>query len=76
MSSMDELSATNEEMFSDDDVSALAKKAIARIIADAASGRSNEVAEVVEACIRHSSIKQIRTLKWLLSQQDLERPDP
>ena len=75
MSSEDDRKAISEEMFSDDDVRALAKKATARIIADAAAGRSNEVADVVETCIRYSSIKQIRKLKWLLDQQDLERPD-
>jgi len=78
MSSMDDRVATNEEMFSDEDVRNLAKKAVARLVADAKSGRLNEnreLAEVIEGCIRHSSIKQIRDLKWLLQQQELERPD-
>ena len=74
MSSMDDRRATNEEMFSDDDVRTLAKKAVARLIADAAAGRSNELADVIEACIRRSPINLIRDLKWLLGQQELERP--
>lgn len=78
MSSMDDRKATNEEMFSDDDLRALAKKALARLVADAKSGRldkNKELVEVIENCIRHSSINQIRDLKWLLQQQELERPD-
>lgn len=78
MSSMDDLAAINEELFSDDDVRALARKAVARLVADAKSGqldKNRELAEVIEACIRHSSIRQIRTLKWTLEQQELNRPD-
>jgi hypothetical protein len=78
MSSMDDRTATSEEMFSDDDIRDLARKAVARLIADAKSGRldqGRELVDVLEGCICQSSINRIRDLKWLLQQQELERPD-
>lgn len=77
-SSMDDRTATDEEMFTDDMVCDLARKAISRLVADAKSGRldqNRELAEVVEACIRNTKIGPLRDLKWLLAQQELTRPD-
>jgi hypothetical protein len=75
---MDDRTATDEEMFTDDMVCDLARKAISRLVADAKSGRldqNRELAEVVEACIRNTKIGPLRDLKWLLAQQELTRPD-
>jgi len=77
MDSMKRRDAENETIFSDRDVAGLAARAVSRLIADAKSGRleqNRELADVIEGCIRHSSIKVIRDLKLLLDQQDLERP--
>jgi hypothetical protein len=56
----------------------LAKKAIRRLLADYKSGRledNAELAEAIAACIRESNEQQLRSLEWLLAQQELERPD-
>jgi hypothetical protein len=53
-------------------------KAVNRLIADAEAKRllqNKELAETIAVCIRHTALPQLRNLKWLLAQQDVERPD-
>ena len=53
-------------------------KAVNRLIADVEAKRlleNKELAEVIAACIRETASDQLQTLKWLLAQQELERPD-
>ena len=55
-----------------------AVKAVNRLIADVEAKRlleNKELAEVIAACIRETASDQLQTLKWLLAQQELERPD-
>ena len=56
----------------------LAVKAVNRLIADVEAKRllqNKELAEVIAACIRETASDQLQALKWLLAQQELERPD-
>ena len=56
----------------------LADRAVNELIDDAASGilkQNRELAEIIMGCIRETSMKRLRTLKWLLNQRALERPD-
>ena len=68
----------NEEVFNAEERQALAVKAVNRLIADVEAKRlldDKELAEAVAVCIRETALPQLRTLKWLLEQQELERPD-
>jgi hypothetical protein len=59
----------------------LAVKAVNRLIADAEAKRvmeNKELTEAIAACIREAGERRLRTLKWLLEeeeQEELERPD-
>lgn len=56
----------------------LADRAVNELIEDSESGRirtNRELAEVIMGCIRNTSYDQLETLKWLLNQRALERPD-
>jgi hypothetical protein len=78
MDSLSRRAAMNAETYSDDEIRALARKAIGRLIMDVRSVRlagNAELAESICRCICKSDIRQIRHLKWLLEQQELERPD-
>jgi hypothetical protein len=66
------------EVFSAEERRAPAIKAVSRLIVDAEIKRlleNKELAEVIAVCIRETSERQLRTLKFLLEQQGLERPD-
>jgi hypothetical protein len=66
------------EVFSAEERRALAIKAVSRLIVDAETKRlleNKELAEVIAVCIRETNERQLRTLKLLLEQQGLERPD-
>ncbi len=66
------------EVFSAEERDALAIKAVSRLIVDAETKRlleNKELAEVIAVCIRETGERQLRTLKFLLEQQGLERPD-
>jgi hypothetical protein len=79
----------NEEVFTAEEKRELAVKAVNRLIADAEESASfrrfvipdarlrenKELAETIAVCIRESALPQLQTLKWLLAQQELERPD-
>ena len=70
----------SQEPLSGESRKALAKKAIRRLLADYMSGSvesvgNEELAEAIAACIRESGEQQLRSLEWLLSQQELERPE-
>jgi hypothetical protein len=71
----------NEEVFSAEQRRELAVKAVNRLIADAEAKRlleNKELAETIAACIREAGERQLRSLKWLLEeeeQEELERPD-
>jgi hypothetical protein len=67
-----------EPGFSDEERRSLATKAVNRLIADAEAKRlleNKELAEVIAVCIRDTQPKSLRTLKFLLEQQEFERPD-
>jgi hypothetical protein len=59
----------------------LAVKAVNRLIADAEAKRlleNKELAETIAACIGEAGERRLRSLKWLLEeeeQQELERPE-
>lgn len=66
------------EVFSAEERRAPAIKAVSRLIVDAETKRlleNKELAEVIAVCIRETSERQLRTPKFLLEQQGLERPD-
>ena len=68
----------NEEKFTAEERRAIAVKAVNRLIADAEAKRllgNKELAETIAVCIRETALPQLQTLKWLLGQQELERPD-
>ena len=57
---------------------AIAVKAVNRLIADVEAKRlleNKELAERIAVCVRDSTPDKLRTLKWLLERQELERPD-
>ena len=55
----------------------LADRAVTELIDDAKSGRryEPELADIIKACIRKTAGNQLETLKGLLTQRALERPD-
>jgi len=56
----------------------LADRAVTELIDDAKSGRfdtNNELADIIKICIRKTGKTQLETLKGLLNQRALERPD-
>jgi uncharacterized membrane protein YheB (UPF0754 family) len=68
----------SQEVLTAENRNALATKAIRRLLSDYKSGhleQNSELAEAVAACIRESGEQQLRNLEWLLSEQELERPD-
>ncbi len=71
----------NEEVFTAEQRRELAVKAVNRLIADSEAKRlleNKELAETIAACIREADERQLRSLKWLLEeeeQEELERPD-
>jgi hypothetical protein len=74
---MDDRMASNEGMFTDDVMRNCRRKRSIGLSRMPKSRRSNEnrdLAEVIEGCIRHMHTNRIRDLKWLLQQQELERP--
>ena len=65
--------------FTQDDIKALSVRAVNQLIANVENGRllqNKELAEVIAACIRHSGLAQLQTLKGLLDQQELEGVPP
>jgi hypothetical protein len=70
-----------EEVFIEEERRELAVKAVNRLIADAEAKRlleNKELTETIAACIREAGERQLRSLKWLLEeeeQEELERPD-
>jgi hypothetical protein len=69
-----------EEVFTAEERRELALKAVNRLIADAEAKRlleNKELAETIAACIGEAGEPRLRSLKWLLEeeeQQELERP--
>jgi hypothetical protein len=64
-----------KETFSRKERRALADKAVKRLIADAEAKRlleNKELAETIAVCIREAGERQLRALKWLLEEQDIE----
>jgi hypothetical protein len=61
-----------------EEIAKLSVRAVNALIADAEAGRllnNKELAEVIAGCIRHTDAEQLRTLKQLLDQHKLERPE-
>ena len=71
----------NEEVFTEEERRELAVKAVNRLIADAEAKRlpeNKELTETITVCIREAGERHLRTLKWLLEEEELEeleRPD-
>jgi hypothetical protein len=71
----------NEEVFTAEEKHKLAVKAVNRLIADAEARRlveNKELTETIAACIGEAGERRLRSLKWLLEeeeQQELERPE-
>jgi hypothetical protein len=71
----------NEEVFTEKERRELAVKAVNRLIADAEAKRlpeNKELTETIAVCICEAGERHLRTLKWLLEeeeQEELERPD-
>ena len=68
----------NQEAFTAEERRELAVKAVNRLIADAEAKRlleNKELAETITVCISEAGERQLRALKWLLEEQDVERPD-
>jgi hypothetical protein len=60
------------------EVAYLADRAVNELIADAESGQlrqNRELAEILIGCLRKIDPEHLKTLKWLLNQRALERPD-
>ncbi len=60
------------------EIAYLADRAVNELIADSESGRirqNRELAEIIMGCIRETAPRHLETLKWLLNQRALERPD-
>jgi hypothetical protein len=67
----------NEEVFTAEERRELAVKAVNRLIADAEAKRlpeNKELTETIRVCIGEAGEWQLRALKWLLEEQDVERP--
>ena len=66
-----------EEVFNAEERRQLAVKAVNRLIADAEAKRlpeNKELTETITVCIREAGKRQLRALKWLLEEQDVEHP--
>ena len=68
----------NEKLFTNDERRAISVKAVNRLIADIEAKRlpeNKELAEIIAVCIQETASSQLEALKWLMEQQELERPD-
>jgi hypothetical protein len=71
----------NEEVFTAEQRRELAVKAVNRLIADAEAKRlaeNKELTETIAACIGEAGERRLRSLKWLLEEeerQELESPE-
>jgi hypothetical protein len=68
----------NEGVFNAEERRELAVKAVNRLIADAEAKRlleNKELAETIAACIGEAGELRLRALKWLLEEEEQERPD-
>ena len=71
----------NKEEFTTEERRELAVKAVNRLTADAQAKRlleNKELTETIVACIGEADGRRLRTLKWLLEEEELEeleRPD-
>jgi hypothetical protein len=68
----------NQEAFTAEERRELAVKAVNRLIADAEAKRlleNKELTETITVCIREAGERQLRALKWLLEEEEQERPD-
>ena len=68
----------NQEAFTAEERRELAVKAVNRRIADAEAKRlleNKELTETITVCIREAGERQLRALKWLLEEEEQERPD-
>ena len=71
----------NKEEFTTEERRELAVKAVNRLSADAQAKRlleNKELTETIVACIGEADGRRLRTLKWLLEEEELEeleRPD-
>jgi hypothetical protein len=71
----------NKEEFTTEERRELAVKAVNRLIADAEAKRlleNKELTETIAACIGEAGERNLRILKWLLEEEELEeleRPD-
>jgi hypothetical protein len=66
------------DLFTHEERSALAREAVNRLIANAEAKRlleNKELVETITVCIRETGERNLRTLKWLLDQKELEPPD-
>jgi hypothetical protein len=64
-----------EDVFSAEKRRTLAAKAVNRLIADIEAKRlpqNKELAETITACICEARSRQLRALRWLLEEQDIE----
>ena len=64
--------------FSRAEKEALAVKAVNRLIADVEAKRlleNKELAEVIKVCIRETQPRLLQDLKFVLDQQELNRPE-
>jgi hypothetical protein len=67
-----------EDVFSAEKRRTLAAKAVNRLIADIEAKRlpqNKELAETITACICEARSRQLRALRWLLEEQDIESID-
>ena len=60
----------NNEAFSIEERHAIAVKAVNRLIANAETKGTLELAETVAVCIRETSLSHVQTLKWLMEQTE------
>jgi hypothetical protein len=68
----------NQEAFTAEERREFAVKAVNRRIADAEAKRlleNKELTETITVCIREAGERQLRALKWLLEEEEQERPD-
>jgi hypothetical protein len=68
-----------DDVFTADLIRSLSIRAVNQLIADVEAKRllqSGELAETIAVCIRHSGPSQLRTLKWLLEQRELQGVPP
>ena len=65
----------NKHRFSKEEIHILSIRAVNQLIADVEAKRllnNKELAETIAVCIRHTSESQLRNLKALLEQHELE----